>query len=214
MKLSKVRAANSHRTVAGTKVPKAGTSGFGMRMRRASGGACMSVEGDKPKARLDRPMRAKGGRVGRASGGGVEEDNDKENVVSKHYEDQRKTEKIKGMGWGTGAGLAGTVALLDPDPISKGLATGATIVGALSSKAAFDAADKAEKTRDMWRKSKLPDPSPATTGRKSGGSVPKMESKASAVEKHDDEEEDRKLMRSMVKPSALRAKGGNVKKDC
>lgn len=106
MKLSKVRAANSHRMVAGTKVPKAGTSGFGMRMRRSSGGACMSVEGDKPKARLDRPMRAK------------------------------------------------------------------------------------------------------------GGMVPKMESKASAVEKHDDDEEDRKLMRSMVKPSALRAKGGKVEKGC
>lgn len=51
-------------------------------------------------------------------------------------------------------------------------------------------------------------------GRKSGGRVEKTESKASAMAKHDDEEEDKALMRKMVKPSAMRAKGGNVKKGC
>lgn len=70
MKLSKLRAANSHRMVVGSKVPKTGVSGFAM--KRASGGACESVEGEKPKMRLDRPQRVGGEKVkNRADGGGV-----------------------------------------------------------------------------------------------------------------------------------------------
>lgn len=187
MKLSKLRASNSHRMVGGTKVPKAGMSGFGM--RRASGGACSPVEGEKPKMRLDRPMRAKGGRVKRDAGGMIP--GDAGGMVPRDaatpaltsgvsLEDIKSLLAQKGADTGGAPPMSG-LALMKQSGMGGGLA------GALGG---------------------------MLGGRKSGGRVEKTESKASAMAKHDDEEEDKALMRKMVKPSAMRAKGGNVKKGC
>lgn len=95
MKLSKLRAHTSTRMVAGQSVPRQNTTSFGMRHAMKVGGSKYAgdsgeVEGAAARPRLDRPGRARGGRVCKADGGWTGEGDSGKPMKEKAAEERAK----------------------------------------------------------------------------------------------------------------------------
>jgi len=90
MKLSKLRASTSARTLAGTTIPRQDTTSFGMRnaLKRAAGGRCMGdVDGKPMRSSLAKPGRKRGGAVCKADGGEIGAELSKDRIS----EDSKRT---------------------------------------------------------------------------------------------------------------------------
>lgn len=193
--------------VAGAPVKRGDQSSTMVRKALASKGAMPSnndadggeVTGSAPKMRLDRPMRASGGRIKRADGGGVQD-----------YLKDRASDKRASRNFNAGAaGITGVATILDPDPISKAMLGAMSLGNGAMAKMHHDDAKKMMGAADKFSKTGLPE-LPDREERKSGGRV------------HSDAKEDKSLVASMIhkheaedhkgSPMTKFARGGHAKK--
>lgn len=146
MKLSKLRAKTSMRSVGGHSIPRQNTTSFGMRnAMKASGGSCGDVEGGASRPRLDRP-----GRIKRADGG-VVLSKEREKAASK-LENESNAE-LAGRGIGA-LGTAGVMSKIGKALGARGIdravvggLTGLSAFGVGNTKALADKMDEAKHLR-------------------------------------------------------------------
>lgn len=139
-----------------------------LRAARANGGRCDAthVDGDKPSMRMDRPMRASGGRVKKEDGGStISEDSKRE--VSKQRSEASKQNLMYGL---SGAAALGSGALAAATKFNR--AGNAAISGfnAMMAKDSRDKREAASSEADRIEKGLV---TPGQEDRKSGGRVKK-----------------------------------------
>lgn len=176
MKLSKLRHATATRHLAGTSVPRQNTTSFGMRAAMKKGGsgyAGEEVEGGSARPRLDRPGRARGGRVNRADGGStISEDSKSEaSRIRDKAESDISSARKQAVGDGIKTGLGAALLIGSRGKFGKAVGAVSGASGVHGTMQGLSKANQVDRDRAEASRIEKGQVTPSEEDRKSGGRV-------------------------------------------